>query len=139
MYSTSITAQVKPFFDASLRTVFSFLLKMKTRQSLLLTLFDTAYLLRSTQPKLLLVVKTSIHHNHISNLTPLAQLPTANNDDDLEIDDGTHIRSAREILAAGDSSVDPIDGRATYNWRITTVQKSALPQNVILSNPTPST
>jgi hypothetical protein len=137
MYNTSITAQVKPFFDASLRTVFSFLLKMKTRQSLLLTLFDTAYLLRPTQPKLLLVVKTSIHHNHISNLTPPAQLQTANNDDDLEIDDGTHIR--REILAAGESSVDPIDGRATYNWRITTVQKSALPQNVILSNPTPST
>jgi hypothetical protein len=34
-----------------------------------------------------------------------------------------HIYRATNIIAASDSSVDPISGEATFNWRITTYDK----------------
>jgi ribonuclease HI len=71
------------------------------------------------------------------DLTLLPQLPDAGSTDDLEIVDGARVRSARTILAASDSSVDPIDGRATFNWRITTTRKVGLISkcDVVRSNP----
>jgi hypothetical protein len=65
------------------------------------------------------------------------RLPATSSTDDLEIVDGARVRSARTILAASDSSVDPIYGRATFNWRITTTRKVGLISkcDVVRSNP----
>ena len=79
----------------------------------------------------------NLHPSQPYDLTPLAQFPVTNEDDDLEVVDGAYVRSARAILAASDSSVDPIDGRATFNWRITTIKKVGLISkcDVVRSNP----
>jgi hypothetical protein len=41
-------------------------------------------------------------------------------------EDPEHIYAAQNIIAASDSSVDPLSGEATYNWRITTYDKQGL-------------
>jgi hypothetical protein len=46
--------------------------------------------------------------------------------DEVDQDDPEHIYQATNIIAASDSSVDPITGEATYNWRITTYDKLGL-------------
>jgi len=43
-----------------------------------------------------------------------------------ETTDPNFIYHATNIIAASDSSVDPITGKATYNWRITTYDKEGL-------------
>jgi hypothetical protein len=41
-------------------------------------------------------------------------------------DDPEHIYAAENIIAATDSSVDPVSGEATFNWHITTYNKKGL-------------
>jgi hypothetical protein len=55
----------------------------------------------------------------------------------LSENDPEHIYNATNIIAASDSSVDPITGEATYNWRITTYDKRGLitKSSFVNSNP----
>jgi hypothetical protein len=57
-------------------------------------------------------------------LEPPAALPNASSE--AESTDPSIIYQATNIIAASDSSVDPITGEATYNWRITTYDKKGL-------------
>ena len=52
-------------------------------------------------------------------------------EEDAEIDEATkdnpdYIYTAENIIAASDSSVDPVSGEATFNWRITTYERRGL-------------
>jgi hypothetical protein len=51
--------------------------------------------------------------------------------------DPEHIYTAENIIAATDSSVDPVSGEATYNWRITTYARKGLitKSSFVNSNP----
>eukprot|EP00956_Cyclotella_meneghiniana_P023204 scaffold44714_cov61-Cyclotella_meneghiniana.AAC.4 len=69
----------------------------------------------------------------------VAEIPTPPADEPPEADeiDTDHIYEATNIIAASDSSVNPITGEATYNWRITTYDKRGLisKSSFVNSNP----
>ncbi|KAL3802447.1 hypothetical protein ACHAWO_004749 [Cyclotella atomus] len=46
--------------------------------------------------------------------------------DEASNNDPDHIYAAENIIAASDSSVDPVSGEATFNWRITTYERRGL-------------
>jgi hypothetical protein len=46
--------------------------------------------------------------------------------DEATNDDPDHIYAAENIIAASDSSVDPVSGEATFNWHITTYERRGL-------------
>jgi hypothetical protein len=68
--------------------------------------------------------------NHLQATTSyeMMALPPARSTltEDATEEDPDHIHRATNIIAASDSSVDPITGEATYNWRITTYDKKGL-------------
>jgi hypothetical protein len=72
--------------------------------------------------------KTVRQHTQVINQYELIPAAPPPNDatDDVDQEDPEHIHRATNIIAASDSSVDPITGEATYNWRITTYDKKGL-------------
>jgi hypothetical protein len=68
--------------------------------------------------------------NHLQATTSYESVeppqPQNQTTEDATENDPEHIYRATNIIAASDSSVDPITGEATYNWRITTYDKKGL-------------
>jgi ribonuclease HI len=83
--------------------------------------------------------KTLRNNLQAINHYTMADLPAPTADDlpEFSEDETDHIYRATNIIAASDSSVDPISGEATFNWRITTYDKRGLisKSSFVNSNP----
>jgi hypothetical protein len=84
---------------------------------------------------------TRTFRNNLQAANPytVADLPAPTTDEPPELleTETDHIYCATNIIAASDSSVDPISGEATFNWRITTYDKRGLISKSLFVNSNP--